>query len=104
MDQLLKFLAETRNEQEAHYINCGPNKHEQESHYTQGTAVVGMNVEMLAEYLENQDDQPELSETWNDLSPEDKRRAWETSDFHYGIFGYDQEEADFWWKKNGDRI
>jgi hypothetical protein len=92
--QLVELVTNGRSEAEAFYVNGGPGKHEQEEHYTNGLSVVGMNVDLLCGWLSEEEG---VLESFESLSAEDRRAVWEASGFHFGIFGYNDREADAWW-------
>lgn len=92
--QLADLVTIAQSEAEAFYMNCGPRKHEQEQHYRNGLNVVGMNVDLLLGWLSEIED---AAESFECLPVEDRREVWEKSGFHFGIFGYNDKEADAWW-------
>jgi len=98
-DELIELVKNDHKGQEDFYCQAGPDKHEQEDHYTEGVAVVGMNVDLLGEWLDTEG-HDEAYELWESLPAEDRREVWEASGFHFGIYGYDDDEADFYWKKH----
>ena len=97
-DELIELVKQDHKAQEEFYCKHGPCKRVQEDHYTEGVSVVGMNVDLLVDWLDAKD-YIEAYELWGSLPAEDKREVWEASGFHFGIYGYDDDEADFYWKK-----
>ena len=96
-EEILAIVCEHHDRQEAFYCGNGPGKHEQEDYYDSGFAVVGVNVGLLSEWLQTHSD--EAQESYEDLPKADRRKIWEASNFHFGITGYDTDDADFWWKR-----
>ncbi len=101
-DELLAYVTDNKATHEGWYLSTGPDKHEQEDHYTNGVSVVEMNVGLLTDWLECEPRGEELYDTYHGLPKADRRAIWEASDFHYGIFGYQDDDADFWWGKQPD--
>ncbi len=97
-DDLIKLVTEKANEAEAFYCNNAPGKHEQEDHYTNGVSVVQMNVELLESWLDSESEADDLLGDYTELPKEERREIWEASGFHFGIFGYEEHDADFYWK------
>jgi hypothetical protein len=93
-DNMIALVRKSADEAEEHYLHVGPNKREQEDHIQIGTSVVNMNVELLVGWL---DCHGHLGD-WEDLSKADRREVWEASGFHFGIMGYEEHDADFWWE------
>ena len=94
-DDLLSKVRDDKSKAEAHYVETGPRKREQEAHYGTGVSVVGMNVELLVDWLDQHS--KELLSIYEDLSKADRREVWEASGFHFGMMGYEKHDADFWW-------
>lgn len=82
---------------EDYYCECGPGKHDQEDHYTTGIAVVDMNVDLMLSWLENNHDN--AYDIWESMSKDEKKKAFKASHFHFGIYGYDDEDVDYYFKK-----
>ena len=95
-DNMIALVRKSADEAEEHYLHVGPNKREQEAHYGTGVSVVGMNVELLVGWLDIQEQ--ELLSAYEDLNKADRREVWEASGFHFGISGYEEHDADFWWE------
>lgn len=98
-DELIELVKKDHKGQEEFYCQHGPCKRVQEDHYEEGVAVVGMNVGLLVDWLDA-GDHIKAYELWHSLPGEDKREVWEASGFHFGIYGYDDDDADFYWKKH----
>jgi hypothetical protein len=92
LDEILKLVADEQDKAETFYVENGPNKHEQEEYYSTGVSIVAMNVDLLAAWLEDWD------AGFDDLPKADRRAIWEASGFHFGIVGYREHDADFWWE------
>ena len=95
-DELIALVKQNHNEQEDFYCHNGPSKHEQEEHYQDGVSVVRMNVELLESWL---DEDEATLESFRALPATERREVWTASGFHFGIMGYDNDDADFWWAK-----
>lgn len=95
-DDLINLLTSNtaESESEAHYLQCGPGKHDQDG--MTGVQCVAMNLELLEGFLE---DHQELYDLWFDLPKDERRAIWDRSSFHWGIMGYEDDDADFWWSK-----
>lgn len=93
--ELIELVKTEKDNQEQHYISCGPDKHDQEEHYVNGISVIQMNVNLLEGWLEDAADG--ALDCWQGLSEADKREVWEASEFHFGIYGYDEDDADHFW-------
>jgi len=92
-EELIKLVSGKEKEQEEFYVEQGPDKHTQEDHYQEGVSVVRMNYDLLVEWIGQNDD------SFMMLSAAQQREVWEASSFHYGMMGYDQDDADFFWQK-----
>ena len=99
MPTLLETIIAGKPEHEQFYLDHGPDKHEQEDHYQEGISVVRMNVELLESWIESLENGSDLIEEYHSLPASERRSLWFASDFHYGIYGYDTDDADFWWSK-----
>lgn len=99
MPNLLDLIVAGKDDHEGFYEATGPDKHTQEDHYQEGVSVVRMNVELLESWLDDQEDGSNYLEQYNHLPATERRKLWEASGFHFGIFGYDDADADFWWSK-----
>ena len=98
-DYLVKLVIEKAGEAETYYLENGPNKHEQEAHYTNGISVVRMNVKLLENWLDSQSTaEDDLYETFRDMPSEERKEVWEASKFHFGIMGYRKRHSDLYWK------
>jgi len=93
---LLDLVKSNKSEHEPWYLDHGPNKREQEEHYQNGVSVVEMNVDLLDGWLSCQPDNPDAH--YHALPKADRREIWEASDFHFGIMGYEDHDADFYWE------
>jgi len=82
-------------ESEETYMQEGPGKNGQDG--MTGVQCVAMNIELLESLLECDND--ELYDIWCELTPVEQRAVWEKSHFHWGIMGYDEDDADHWWSK-----
>lgn len=97
-DDLIKLVTEKASEAEAFYVNNAPGKHEQEAHYTNGVSVVQMNVELLESWLDTESGENDTLGDYTELPKEERREVWEASGFHFGIYGYEEHDADFYWE------
>jgi hypothetical protein len=102
-EKLLEIVRTHHAVQEKWYCDMGPRKNEQEAHYTTGVAVVDMNVLLLEDWLDNVGPTGAY-ELFISMTPQDQREIWEASGFHHGINGYDNSDADHWWKKRAERV
>ena len=84
-------------ESEEHYLQCGPGKHGQDN--MTGVQYVAMNLELLEGFLEDHEEHENYYDIWSELPAAERREVWEKSSFHWGIMGYDEDDADFWWSK-----
>lgn len=102
-DQLIDLVKKNHDKQEEHYMQTGPNKHVQDSFC--GVQMVQANYTMLVEYLMEVETSDGVYESVEDdfqlLPREEQREVWEASAFHYGIYGYEQRDADFFWHPDG---
>jgi hypothetical protein len=94
--QLIALVSteEAIKESEEHYLSCGPGKHDQDDMV--GVQYVQMNVSLLSGWLCNHENEDAYA-GWEGLDETAQRRVWEASGFHYGIGGYEDEDADHWW-------
>jgi len=92
-DDLIKLVSERKAEAEPFYVAHGPRKREQEEYVSTGVAVVEMNVGLLTDWLDG-----EALEAFEELSKAERREVWEASGFHFGIYGYEDHDVDFWWE------
>jgi len=103
-EDLIKVVKDGHKEHEPHYLRLGPDKHEQEEHYSDGVDVVEMNVGLLESWLEEKGFYVEFDE----LTAEDQREIWEESGFHFGIYGFGDKDVDEFWleraKDKGDAV
>jgi hypothetical protein len=101
-DQLIQLVSGAHKDQEAHYMAHGPDKHEQEDHYGTGVSVVDMNVGLLSDWLadsgQTDEEGQDALDSYDKLPKADRRAVWEASGFHFGIMGYEQHDADFYWQ------
>jgi hypothetical protein len=97
--KLLEIVAKDHDKQEEHYLHCGPNKHQQDD--LCGVQMVQENYNLLVSYLMEVDTgngtYDDLSGVYQELSREEQREVWEASAFHFGIYGYDERDAAFFW-------
>ena len=103
-DDLVKLVQEKAGEAEAFYIKNGPRKREQEEFYKTGVSVVEMNVRQLESWLDGEldlDGESCLGE-YLELPKEQRREIWEASGFHFGIYGYEEHDAEFYWEHEED--
>ena len=88
---------------EQHYLDCGPSKQDFSDHNIRGTAEIEMNVRLLESFLINKDcDSGGKTNYYNsfmDLSVADQRKVWQNSCFHYGAYGYNEDDSNRFWQK-----
>lgn len=95
--QLIDYVKKAgMRECELWYINHGVSKHDQDN--LTGVQCVAMNVELLSAFIEYN----EGDESFDSLPKASRREVWEASFFHFGIMGYDPDDADHYWKKARD--
>lgn len=92
---LIDLVQRDVDSQEEFYLAHGPNKHEQEEYFEMGVSVVAMNVGLLKDWL----DAKGVLGDYESLSLAEQREVWEASNFHFGIFPYEDRDADFFWAK-----
>lgn len=87
--ELLDLVKGDAEGQEQCYLGNGPDKYGQDG--MTGVQCVAMNYELLVVWLDE-------DEGFTSLFRADRREIWEASHFHYGIMGYEDADADFWWE------
>lgn len=88
---------------EKYYFECGPSKQEFSENNIEGVSEVDMNVRLLESYLFDKDydsgDKTNYLGLFNSLSVDDQRKVWEHSCFHYGAYGHNSDDINFFWQK-----
>jgi hypothetical protein len=103
-EEFEKFLGDNLKAQSQYYCDCGPGKHEQDDHYNNGVSVVQMNVDLLESWmcdLADSNDAPSIAAAkyYQSLEKSQLREAWESSSFHFGMNGYEEKDANHYWKE-----
>ena len=75
------------------YRDNAPDKHTQENWIVDGVAVVKMNYDLLADWVENN------GGDLDSLPVLDQRAVWDASNMHFGIHGYEKEDEDYFWSR-----
>jgi hypothetical protein len=98
LKQLIDFVGDDKKAQECedHYVHTGPDKHTQEDHYNNGVSVIQMNFDLLEGWLQ---EDTAAHKGWELLDTKEQREVWEASHFHFGMHGYTEEDANYFWRE-----
>ena len=98
---LIKYVSDPKVSDacEEYYCDHAPNRHEQEGEYgsppVEGVSCVDMNVDHMLGWMKEK-----AVEAWDKLSSEDKKEVFKASHFQNGVLGFDDEDVDYYFKKN----